>query len=144
VVSKIDGRSAEVRFTMSEGCAACNSASDCKVNDRVVETVLAPGLEVAVGDFVEVEVPAGARNAGIVWLVLAPLALFAAGYALVPVLFPGAGEGPSALGGIAGFSLGLLGATYMSRRGAMAGKPVVVGLGAPRAHQPDPVPGTEA
>ena len=144
VVTRLDGRSATVMFAMGEGCAHCDSSSECSVNDRTVETELAEGVSVSVGDFVTVEVAAKARTAGLLWLVAAPLALFAGGYALVPVLSPGAGEGLSALGGILGFALGLLAATVMTRRGAMAGKPVVTGPASLPGHQPDAEPGPEA
>lgn len=135
VVTKIDGRAAVVRFAMGEGCAHCDSSESCAVNDRALETELAEGLDVAVGDYVEVDVPAKAQLAGMLWLVALPLALFGAAYLGARGL--GWGEGPSALGGILGFGLGLASAALMSRKGAMARRPRVVGLATLPGNGPD-------
>jgi len=112
---------------VSEGCASCQSKDGCASEGREIVAIAPEGMPLAVGDIVDIFVPESAMAAGLLWLVVIPVALFLAGY--LGMGATGAGEGLQALGGIAGFALGLLAAVFVARKSAMGRRPEILPSG---------------
>jgi positive regulator of sigma E activity len=107
-VTVTKGSLATVLFEYSAECESCSGAS-CSVSRRSLDTWNRDGLELGIGDRVEVEVDASSQLRGALLVFGLPLLLFFAGYAAGKILFPGvATEAPAAFGGLAGIGLGIL------------------------------------
>jgi positive regulator of sigma E activity len=129
IATKVDGLAVTVRIGTSSGCASCGSQHECSIVGKELEGDAEPGAGIAVGDAVELEVSDSASAAGALWLLAVPLGLFFAGYVGAGALWPGRGEGLSALAGLSGVALGLLFAATVARRGRMSRRPRVTPLG---------------
>jgi positive regulator of sigma E activity len=124
ITTKIEGRNVSVRIVVSEGCASWHSKDGCASEGREILARAPEGMALAVGDLVNVAVPESAMVAGLLWLVAVPVGLFLAGY--LGVGSTGAGEGLQALGGLGGFSLGLLAAVLVARHTSMGRRPEIL------------------
>ena len=125
IATKVEGSSVTVRIGTSSGCASCGSQHECSIAGKELTGDAEPGCAIAVGDPVELEISDSASAAGALWLLAVPLALFFLGYLGAGALWPGRGEGPAALAGLAGVALGLLFAATVARRGRMSRRPKV-------------------
>lgn len=129
MATKVNGTTVTVRIGLSEGCAACSSSGGgCSAVGKELEGVAMPGSAIAVGDLVEMRIPDSARTAGLLWLLVLPVALFFAGYMGIAALIRNASEGTQALAGLSGLALGLGGATLATRKGSLAARPSVVAI----------------
>ncbi|MBP7265068.1 MAG: SoxR reducing system RseC family protein [Spirochaetia bacterium] len=126
IVLKVEGRTAVVGIQASEGCAHCSHGGDCSLAGARIDADLPEGFEGKPGDEVTLVLPSGVRAAGLLWLLVVPLALFAAGYAAGDAW---AGSEAAAAGlGLAGLALGLGVAALAVRRGKAASRPRVLPL----------------
>lgn len=106
MVKEIKDRLATIQLEMTAGCGSCSNTG-CKASRHALQAYNRDEIPIAVGDEVEIVVEGAAQLSGALWVLGLPLALFAAGYALARLLFPGAtSEAPAALGGIAGLGIG--------------------------------------
>jgi len=129
IATKVDGAAVTVRIGLSEGCSTCAaSGGGCGVQGKELEGVAMPGSKIAVGDAVELQIPDSARTAGVLWVLVMPLALFFAGYLGIASLIKGASEGTQALAGLAGLVLGLGLAMLAARQGKLTRRPSVVAV----------------
>jgi positive regulator of sigma E activity len=97
-----------VQLEFSVACESCVNGA-CAVTRRSIDARNSGGLELAPGDFVEVEIDERRSVIGILLVYSPPILLFALGYFGVDLVFPSAGTAArSALGGLVGMTLGLL------------------------------------
>jgi positive regulator of sigma E activity len=123
IATKVEGQSVTVRISLSEGCQSCNSKDGCGMVGHELQAESLPGVMIAVGDIVDMEVPDSVRSSGAFWLLGVPLLLFVIGYVGAGMLFPGRGEGVQALLGLAGLAAGLVYAATVARHGSMSKRP---------------------
>ncbi len=131
ILIKIEGKLATVRLSMGGGCGSCGSKDACasgSTGKRTISALVADGLSPKPGNPVVMEIQDRVQLIGILWFGLLPLALFAAGYAGADRVFNFASEGLAALGGMAGIALGLVIATFVSRQGSLAQRPIIISV----------------
>ncbi|MBT3276157.1 MAG: SoxR reducing system RseC family protein [Spirochaetales bacterium] len=124
IINSIDGKIATMGCGPTEGCTSCSS-SFCSTDKRVFEAVNSNGLEVKVGDMVNVYLAPGKTVAAGFLVLIVPLIFFAAGYILARKLISEPSEGLQALFGLAGLALGFGLSFYYSKKKREASMPVI-------------------
>jgi positive regulator of sigma E activity len=118
-ILSISGKIAEVACEEAAGCKSCSGNALCSVKTRRFEALLSPKLytpselsitpgEPKPGDRVEVYIPPGKTIVAGFMVLMVPLLLFIASFALGGQLLPHRSEALHALFGIAGLGLGFL------------------------------------
>jgi len=69
IATKVEGQSVTVRISLNEGCQSCNSKDGCGMVGHELQAEALPGVIIAVGDIVDMEVPDSVRSSGAFWLV---------------------------------------------------------------------------
>lgn len=92
----------------AEGCKTCAGKGFCSVQERTYEAVVNEGLDLEVGDSVQVHLPGGQTVFSAFLVMIVPLLLFMAGFLGAGKLLGIEGEGVKTLFGLAGLAGGFL------------------------------------
>jgi len=122
IVTKLDGRLVTVQLEMQDGCGVCGNEA-CKTGRRSIQGYNRQDIALAEGDAVELAVSGRAQLSGAFWILGMPLLVFAGGYVLGRLLFPGSSEAPAALAGLAGLALGMSVGVLVQKRQKMDSLP---------------------
>jgi sigma-E factor negative regulatory protein RseC len=99
----------------TQACTACKGNMFCQTKGRIFSARLASGLQVSVGDTVELYLPPAKTVTASLITLLVPLLLFPVGYYL-PLVFADAVTEPLRIvAGFAGIAVGFLGAGLFSK-----------------------------
>lgn len=105
-VNNIDGRTITVGCGGNESCKSCSSSLCNTPDQRVFEVTNTKGLDISVGDTVDVYLAPGKTVAAGFLVLIVPLILFIIGYSVGGRLLPAMSEGVHALFGLVGFAAG--------------------------------------
>lgn len=114
-VLKIDGKTITIQGSELSGCFGCMN-QECRANGHQFTAENGLGLDLSIGDVVEVRVSAGATAANAAAVLVPPIFGFAIVYAAVAFLAPSSGDAARAAAGVCGLFAGFLG-VYLKRRG---------------------------
>jgi len=125
-VTQIKDRLATVQLELQAGCGACGNEG-CKTSRHALQAYNRDDVAIGEGDEVEILVEGKAQLEGAFWVLAFPLALFIGGYFAARALIPTAsGEGPAALGGLAGLAVGALIGVLVQKRKRLDSLPRIV------------------
>lgn len=144
MVTELKDKLATIQLELQAACGAC--ANDgCKKSKHALQAFNRDGLDISIGDQVEIEVEGKAQVVGALWVLGLPLATFVAGYFAARALFPeAAGEGPAALGGLLGLVLGGLVGMLVQRGNRLDSLPRVLRKVPARGPDEDEIEAAEA
>ena len=114
----------------TESCKSCGGKAFCSVKERTYEAVIDPGLDINIGDTVQVHLPGGQTVFSAFLVMIVPLLLFMLGFWIAGRFFGVESEGLRALIGLiclgGGFLISFL--YSRSRGGGDKGMPRIVDL----------------
>ncbi len=113
-VEKIEGENITIRGGQFNACIGCVN-QECQADCKRFIAINRLGLDLKLGQRVELEVPIAAAAAQAALVFLPPLFGFAAFYTAVSVFFPVSGEPARAMGGVFGMALGFLAVFFLRR-----------------------------
>lgn len=123
-ITKITGTTVTIQGGELGGCFGCMN-EECKANGKVFTAENRRGLDLKLGELVEINVSAGATASNAFLVLLPPIVAFILFFALVAVLFPGASEAARASGGVLGLVLGFFGVYFFRKAKPAKDVPVV-------------------
>jgi len=124
-IQKIEGKTITIQGDELAGCFGCMN-QECRSNGRMFTAENSRGLDVSVGDMVEVSVSAGATASNAVVVLLPPILGFIIAYALVAFGAPASGDAARAAAGVGGLIAGFLGVYWVRRASPAKSGPEVV------------------
>ncbi len=112
---------------MDEGsCASCRGKGFCNVQGKQYTAVNKNGLELSLGDDVEIYLPPGKTIFSGFMVMMLPLITFTVGFLLTARILPDAGEAQHAAGGFLGLAAGFLGAYFYGRTQKKISQPEIL------------------
>jgi len=137
-ILKIEGKTITIQGGELGGCFGCMN-QECRTNGHQFTAENAAGIDLSVGDLVEVSVSAGATASNAAAVLLPPLVGFALAYAAVAFIVPSSGDAARAAAGVVGLLAGFLGVYALSLKNPAKSVPVVVRV-VPPGPTPEAVP----
>lgn len=113
-VLKIQGKTITIQGGELGGCFGCMN-EECRVNGKVFTAENDRGLPLEIGKIVQVSIGSAETAANAVFVLVPPVALFIAAFALTAVIVPASSEAARAAAGVLGLFAGFFG-VYLLRK----------------------------
>ncbi|TFG63775.1 MAG: hypothetical protein E4H36_04760 [Spirochaetales bacterium] len=125
IVTEITDRRIKLAFVDQENCESCGSKL-CTVKDKVFFAANTGGVDLHLGDTVEVNIQTGGALSASFMVLMVPLILFILFFAGSGLLFHVKSDGIKALFGLAGLAIGFL-VSLLSGKRKMTRLPEIIG-----------------